>query len=156
MTDILRFIGTLTFWCAWPVFWVYFKRSFGRTRIVLINPAGEILLMQQWISSGKWHLPGGGLHEDEETHMGALRELREETGVILVPADLTDLGRQTCRAHGFTYDASMFAAQVDSDVRLVRQGIEVARMKWMKPETLSASDTEADVFVCLRAAGIGK
>ncbi|HSW65586.1 MAG TPA: NUDIX hydrolase [Bacillota bacterium] len=156
MTDFFRLLGMLTYWCAWPVFWVYFKRSYGRSRILLINPAGEILLMQQWISSGKWHLPGGGLHRDEEGAMGALRELREETGVVLTPANLITLGKQTCKAHGFTYDAYIFAAHVGNDVRLERQRIEVARMAWMKPETLSVAHTEADVFVCLRAAGIGK
>src|SRR5690242_997975 len=113
MKQLLRLLGILTFWCAWPVFWIYFKRSLGRSRIVLVNPKGEVLLMHQWISSGKWHLPGGGLHADEEKITGALRELREETGVILTPKDMIELGTQTIRMRGFTYDIYAYLAHVE-------------------------------------------
>jgi 8-oxo-dGTP diphosphatase len=41
---------------------------------------------------GRWALPGGFLEVDEDLAAGAARELAEETGVELDPADLHQLG----------------------------------------------------------------
>jgi 8-oxo-dGTP diphosphatase len=41
---------------------------------------------------GQWALPGGYLEVDEDLATSAARELREETGVDLDPADLRQLG----------------------------------------------------------------
>lgn len=43
----------------------------------------QILLIQRGIEpyKGKWALPGGFLHPDESAEAGALRELKEETGI---------------------------------------------------------------------------
>ena len=41
----------------------------------------------------RWCFPGGGLERGEEPVAGAVRELAEETGVVLAPEDLTDRGR---------------------------------------------------------------
>jgi len=43
-------------------------------KILLAKRAGDIL------ESGKWNIPGGFLDRDETVALGALRELREETG----------------------------------------------------------------------------
>ena len=40
-----------------------------------------------------WCFPGGGLEDGEEPVAGAVRELAEETGVVVAPEDLTDLGQ---------------------------------------------------------------
>ena len=155
MNKLLRLLGIAAFWCAWPVFWVYFKRSYGRTRMVLTNAAGEVLVMKQWISSGKWHLPGGGLHAGEDPLLGGLRELHEETGIILTSANLTPHGKHTWHIRGFTYDMYIYAARV-GNVQLKRQRIEVAEITWVKPEVLTPANTETDVLHCLRVAGAGK
>lgn len=51
---------------------------------------GRLLLTQRsWFhgddeaTKGKWEFPGGGLDEGEDAEMGALRELNEETGLVL-------------------------------------------------------------------------
>lgn len=155
MKWLLSSIGRIAWWCAWPVFWVYFKRSYGRTRVVLVNPKGEVLVMHQWISSGKWHLPGGGLHRDEDKLDGALRELSEETGVRLIASQLANAGKATCRARGFTYDIYVFTAQVH-EITLNRQRIEVSEIRWLPPSTLTVANAERDVFVALELAGVGK
>ena len=66
-------------------------------QVTLVDPRGRVLMQERdehapvWPDT--WCFPGGGLDEGEEPVDGAVRELAEETGVVLAPDDLTDLGR---------------------------------------------------------------
>ena len=61
--------------------------------VVLVDRRGWILLQERdefpAIDPEKWGLAGGHLEPGEEPADGAARELLEETGVRLTPADLT-------------------------------------------------------------------
>ncbi|MEI5579484.1 NUDIX domain-containing protein, partial [Streptomyces brasiliscabiei] len=51
---------------------------------MLINRAGLIWIGQRqpkWVKAPIWQMPQGGLLPKEDPKAGALRELREETGV---------------------------------------------------------------------------
>jgi 8-oxo-dGTP pyrophosphatase MutT (NUDIX family) len=61
-------------------------------RIMLIDAAGRVLLFRGTDpgrpGSRYWFTPGGGLDPDESLVDGAIRELREETGLEVTPAEL--------------------------------------------------------------------
>jgi 8-oxo-dGTP pyrophosphatase MutT (NUDIX family) len=148
MRQFLQSVGTLIYHCAWPVFFVYYKIGHGRTRIVLVHD-DKILVMKQWISSGKWHLPGGGLHKGESIAGGAVRELFEETHLRLDPRQLQHVGRSIYRQHGLLYEYHVFVTRVGSD--FVRaQRIEVSELKWLRPGELRASNAQADTLQALQ------
>lgn len=56
----------------------------------LVRAAGQVLLVQRGRSPGKglWALPGGFLEPRERVLQGAMRELREETGLALLGGTL--------------------------------------------------------------------
>jgi 8-oxo-dGTP pyrophosphatase MutT (NUDIX family) len=66
-------------------------------QVTLVDPRGRVLMQERdehapvWPET--WCFPGGGLDDGEEPVEGAVRELAEETGVVLTPDDLTDLGQ---------------------------------------------------------------
>ncbi|KRE96072.1 hypothetical protein ASG76_03220 [Nocardioides sp. Soil774] len=66
-------------------------------QVTLVDPRGRVLMQERdehapaW--PDLWCFPGGGLEGDERPVEGAVRELAEETGVVVAPDDLTDLGR---------------------------------------------------------------
>jgi 8-oxo-dGTP pyrophosphatase MutT (NUDIX family) len=93
-------------------------------QVTLVDPRGRVLMQERdehapvWPEM--WCFPGGGLEEGEEPVAGACRELAEETGVVLAPEDLTDLGRfELVTADRGTFWFHAFAARTtlsDRDV----------------------------------------
>ena len=60
--------------------------------IVILNDDAELLLCHV-TGQGHWDLPKGGIAPGETPLEAALRETREETGLVLEAAALLDLGR---------------------------------------------------------------
>lgn len=55
-------------------------------RVMALDEAGRVLLIRHSYASDKWMPPGGGLGRGEDAVAAAARELREETGCILLEA----------------------------------------------------------------------
>lgn len=58
-----------------------------RSRVIVIVD-GSVLLIRGTFGKQQWGLPGGGMHRGEDQYHAAARELREETNVVVDPADL--------------------------------------------------------------------
>jgi 8-oxo-dGTP pyrophosphatase MutT (NUDIX family) len=67
-------------------------------RVVLTDASGRVLLFHaltpEETPDGWWELPGGGIDPGESYLEAAVREIREETGLVLDPAQV---GRPTWR-----------------------------------------------------------
>ncbi|MFI7429243.1 NUDIX hydrolase [Micromonospora sp. NPDC049836] len=63
-------------------------------RVLLVDAGGRVLLFEGSDPARPahryWFTPGGGLHPEETPAEGAARELAEETGLRLAPAELGD------------------------------------------------------------------
>jgi 8-oxo-dGTP pyrophosphatase MutT (NUDIX family) len=61
-------------------------------RVLLVDAAGRVLLFRGFDPARPghryWFTAGGGLHEGETPAQGAVRELREETGLAVSPGEL--------------------------------------------------------------------
>ena len=144
MRKLLQRLGTVVFFCAWPAFFVYFRVGRDRTRVVLLHE-DKVLVMKQWISAGKWGLPGGGLHKGESMAGGAVREIFEETSLRLDPRQLQHVGRGTYRKFGHRFDYQIFVARVGSD-SVRAQRIEVSELEWLRPGELRVRNSSPDTL----------
>ena len=64
--------------------WWALRRPLLRgVRVLAVNGAGEVLLVQHSYGSPRWTLPGGGMARGETAIQAAARELAEETGCTL-------------------------------------------------------------------------
>jgi predicted NUDIX family NTP pyrophosphohydrolase len=61
----------------------------GELRILLVHPGGPLFAKKD---AGWWSIPKGEYLDDEDAIVAAVRELHEETGAVVDPADLIELG----------------------------------------------------------------
>jgi 8-oxo-dGTP pyrophosphatase MutT (NUDIX family) len=84
--------------------------------IVIVNQERELLLCHV-TGGGHWDLPKGGIDASETPLDAALRETREETGLVLAAHELIELGRF---AYSERKDLHLFATRM--------QRFDVARL----------------------------
>lgn len=70
--------------------WVFMRRDLS-CGVVLLNDEAQVLLCHA-TQTHHWDIPKGMPEPGETTCHAALRELREETGLVLEPEHLLDLG----------------------------------------------------------------
>ncbi len=61
--------------------WWFFRRPHTRGAKCVILYDTDVLLVRPAYGHGLWMIPGGGVHKHESFLEGALRELKEETGI---------------------------------------------------------------------------
>ncbi len=61
-----------------------------RTRVAIVYK-DQILLIQNWVGSGTYQLPGGGVKKNEDIKLGAARELKEELRLNISQNDLVHI-----------------------------------------------------------------
>lgn len=142
MNKLFGLLGRPAYWLSWPLLYVYLRKS-TRTRVLLIAD-NKALLVQNWLGS-TWALPGGGLHSGEDSRVGAVREVREETGITLQPEQLQYLGSERIKHHGFTYQIERFVAELPQAFSPQPQQFEISQAKWFPLNEIANNRLAIDV-----------
>jgi ADP-ribose pyrophosphatase YjhB (NUDIX family) len=98
---------------------------------VLIQADGHILLVQGWLGSGQWGLPGGGLHRHENPRLGAVREVAEETSVPLLPEQCAHIGNEWRSKNGLRWYCHFFATRLPNLIQPHPQPGEIIATRWV-------------------------
>lgn len=117
--------------------WWRNRRQDGVQVVVLLDD--QVLAVLHSYRPG-WTVPGGGINPGEDPLASAARELWEETGVAIAPADLTLVATQTLsRNRGFCY---VYEARLTVEPTLRIDCREIIAAQFMPVRTLiQAQDT---------------
>lgn len=90
--------------------------SFG---VLIFNEQGQLLLAHA-TGQKHWDIPKGGAEEGETPRAAALREVQEETGIVLPPDSLEELGRMAYNAQKVLHLFRIVLHTRDCDVAACR------------------------------------
>jgi 8-oxo-dGTP diphosphatase len=102
----------------------------------IVNDHGQVLAVRRR-DNGHWEPPGGILELDETVHEGLIREIREETGVVVEAEALTGVYKNMERG----IIALVFRCHIASGNPGPTD--EAAEVRWMSPDEIRASMDEA-------------
>lgn len=105
--------------------------------------AGHVLMVQRKgpLGAGLWALPGGFIEQDETLAEGALRELREETGLICTVADITQaevFAKPDRSARGRTITHVHYIDLGDATLPAVQAADDAVAVRWQALATLDS------------------
>lgn len=125
-------------------------------RVFLENTDGELLMMNTHWDPGtelppRWLTPGGGIDRGETILAAAVRELREETGLIVEPEALGEIvlslpfkmvwgdGRYETGIAHFYHLKLDYAFELDNSEWTQDEHRDVIEFRWWNPRALIAS-----------------
>jgi 8-oxo-dGTP diphosphatase len=123
---------------------------------VVTDQQGRVLLVRR-VDSGNWEMPGGAVDPGESTADALRREVREESGLIVVPGQVA--GVFCDPGHVLAYPGGQVRQQLVVCMRATVIGgvlrpdwYEVDAADWVPPERLDALPIHPSVRARLRDA----
>jgi 8-oxo-dGTP pyrophosphatase MutT (NUDIX family) len=142
-------VGRLAFYVTWPGIWLVIKLTPPRTRVIIVHNQ-RVLVLRDWLGTGAWSLPGGGLHRGEDPHTGAIREVQEEAGVVLVAEQLHELGKYKIRSSGTTTKYEVFWVELADEPVLQLKAGEIAAAQWIPLDEVSDAFLSSSTLALLQ------
>ncbi|HEY6274895.1 MAG TPA: NUDIX domain-containing protein [Streptosporangiaceae bacterium] len=120
---------------------------------IVTGPGGRLLLVRRGHEpeAGRWSLPGGRVQPGESDEQAVVREVREETGLVVTPGRLVGSVERPGPA-GAVYDIYDYAATV-SGGRL-GAGDDAADVRWIGQDELAGLTLTTGLAETLAAWGV--
>ena len=126
------------------------KHRKPRTRALIIYN-NHFLVVSTMIHPEHLSLPGGGIKEDETPASACAKEIREELGIHVSPAILTELGTFTREQIDDRFDVVCFLYEIHTPAnKAIKPNHEIYEAQWIPFATLP-SDLPPLVLLALRS-----
>jgi len=121
---------------------------------VIRDDAGRLLLIKRGHEPGKglWSIPGGRVEAGESDAAAVVREVREETGLIVAPGRLIGSVRRPASGDGSVFDIRDYAAAVTGGALV--PGDDADDAVWAEPAELDTLPLTAGLLDTLRSWGV--
>lgn len=123
-------IGRILHKALKPVLYFFLKRTQRVRVLILFN--NEVLLVRNWLSTQRWTVPGGGIHDGEDKLRSAQREINEELGILIDDKKLISLGEY----HNSEFTVDCFVYRAEEKFNISRNRFELIDAGWFKIDDL--------------------
>lgn len=142
-------IGRIVFWVTWPGLRLGLRFT-TRTR-AFITHDDKVLVVKPWLGNGKWGLPGGGIKTNEDALTAVVREVKEETAIMLKRTDCKKIGSFEYKNSGLRFVYSLYAIKVARIPKVKRQKSEIGEIDWIDKQRLNNRNANSDVLSALNS-----
>ena len=104
-----------------------------RTRVIVQNNNGQVLVIKNYFSRQQWALPGGGIKRGESFEQAARREVLEELGVEI--GHLRYVGRVKTYEAYRPFMVRVYSGVIEKEAE-PRCNFEIMDWRWMRSEDL--------------------
>lgn len=120
---------------------------------VIKDGSGRLLLIKRGHEPGKglWSIPGGRIEAGESDAAALVREVREETGLVVAPGRLIGSVRRPSGSGGSVFDIRDYAASVIGGVLV--PGDDADDAVWAGPAELDTLPLAEGLLDALRSWG---
>jgi 8-oxo-dGTP diphosphatase len=120
---------------------------------VVKDDRGRLLLIKRGHApgAGLWSLPGGRIEPGETDAEALVREMREETGLVIDPGQLIGTVRRPAR-DGFVFDIRDYAGTVTGGT--LRPGDDAADARWMDTSEMQSLPMTEGLVEALTGWGV--
>ncbi len=122
-------IGRIAYFLTLPALILILKKRLT-TRVFIVHN-GQVLVLKNWLSSGRYGLPGGGIKALESPNQALLREVLEETNIKLFLADLKYQGLFQAKNGSVKYSYHLWTVNLDKKVKITKQFFEITSWNWL-------------------------
>lgn len=121
---------------------------------VIRDDAGRLLLVKRGHEPGKglWSIPGGRVEAGESDAAALVREVREETGLVVAPGRLIGSVRGPAASDGSVFDIRDYAAAVTGGTLV--PGDDADDAVWAGPAELDTLPLTDSLLDTLRSWGV--
>lgn len=144
-------LGLIAYWLTWPGLKLVLKHT-KRTRALIIV-GDEIVVTKSWLGNGRWSLPGGGIKNHESEQQALIREVKEETGLLITAPQIKKLADKTYRQNGLAFPFALYKVTLPQKMTLQSVRSEVVESRWVKISDLSARNASSDVLQAIASHG---
>lgn len=149
MKKLWEVTGRVVFWLAWPALRLRLRLT-TRTRVI-IQYGNQILVVKNWLGSGKWGLPGGGVKINEDSLTAVLRELKEEVGIAPKRNKCNKVGNFEYQSDGLSFVYSLYKVRLNKKPKIKIQKSEITNARWINKKQLNKNNSASDVTQALKA-----
>jgi 8-oxo-dGTP pyrophosphatase MutT (NUDIX family) len=136
-------IGTAAYFLGLPALRFFLRKT---TRAyVIIEHEHEVLVIKNLLGRKQWHLPGGGIKKYESSKLAVIREVWEEVGVELEPAELKEITTGKWASERLNFPYTVFRAKLsEKPEKLDIKKPEIIEAKWL-PTSKIVKNTPAEI-----------
>lgn len=132
------------------LYWFVF-RPVGRGVKVVLCYKEKVLMVRHNYGHGLWTVPGGGVKDGELLEVAAVREIKEELGIIIT--SVTHIGTYTSNYEYKQVTVDCYIAKVASEDFQI-DNFEIAEGRWFSPEALPDNRASSvDKIMAMLATG---
>lgn len=146
------FVSRVIYYIGLPAVWLAFN---GSTRAyVIVESSGQVLFVKSWFGNQKYKLPGGGIKKGEDPKAGAIRELAEETGILIDSKNLKPVLNIRQNYYGARYNHLVFISSTKSQIWPKAQKNEIMEAVWLSPQQINLKNSNQATIDALKAASL--